>query len=82
MGRPEELARLHGDEAAWERFIIDAGHHEDALSVRETELSMPRRVGASEESILAAQSNLANTYQALGRNEEALRMRRDVYSGL
>ena len=27
------------------------------------------------------QGNLANTYHALGRNEEALRIRRDVYSG-
>jgi hypothetical protein len=27
------------------------------------------------------QGNLANTYQALGREEEALRVRRDVYSG-
>ena len=31
--------------------------------------------------MLATQSNLASTYQALGRREEALRMRREVYSG-
>ena len=42
---------------------------------------MYRRIGASEESMLVAQSNLANTYQALKRHEEAMRLRRDVYSG-
>ncbi len=31
--------------------------------------------------MLAVQANLAITYQNLGRNEEALQMRRDVYSG-
>ena len=31
--------------------------------------------------MLIAQGNLANTYKALGRLEEAIRMRREVYSG-
>ena len=57
------------------------GHDEDALSVKEAELSIKRRLGVSEESILIAQGNLAVTHQALGRFDEALRMRRDVYSG-
>ena len=61
--------------------LFEAGYYEDALSVEEAELSMERRLGASEESILVAQSNLAATYRAVGRHEEALRMRRDVYSG-
>ena len=61
--------------------LSDANHHEDALSVREGQLSMLRRFGASETSILVVQSNLANTYDMLGRKEEALQMRRDVYSG-
>ena len=46
----------------------------------EAELAMERRLGASEENILVMQGNLANTYAAIGRNEEALQMRRDVYS--
>ena len=58
-----------------------AKHHEDALSVREAELSMRRRLGESEADMLTAQGNLANTYADLGRVEEALHMRRDVYSG-
>ena len=58
-----------------------AKHHEDALSVKETELSMLRRLGDSESNILIAQSNLANTYQELGRLEEALLLKREVYSG-
>ena len=60
--------------------LNDAGHHEDALSVQEAELSTMRRLGTSERSILIAQGNLANTYQTLGRTE-ALNMYRDVYSG-
>ena len=61
--------------------LYEAKHHEDALSVQEAELSMKRRIGSSESCILVAQSNLALAYQELGRLEEALRMRRDVYSG-
>ena len=61
--------------------LFDAAHHEEALSVKETELSMRRRLGGSECNILIVQSNIASTYSALGRVEEALRMRREVYSG-
>ena len=61
--------------------LHDTTNHEDALSVREATLSMERRLGASAESILVAQSNLAITYSFLGRREEALRMRRDIYAG-
>ena len=49
--------------------------------MREAELSMERRLGSQAESVLAVQGNLANTYQALGRSEEALRLRQEVYSG-
>jgi len=58
-----------------------ACHFEDALSVREAALSMERRLGASEYDMLITQGNLANTYEMLGRLEEGLRIRRDVYSG-
>jgi len=61
--------------------LSEARHHEDALSVKEAELSTLRRLGASQHNILAVQSNLANTYHVLGRLEEALRLKRDVYSG-
>jgi hypothetical protein len=61
--------------------LNDAEHHEDALTVREAELSAMRRLGAPEEHMLIAQGNLATAYQRLGRREEALSMRRDVYSG-
>jgi hypothetical protein len=60
--------------------LSTAGHDEEALSVKEAELSMLRRVGATEANILVAQSNLAITYGKLGRAEEALRMRGDTYS--
>ena len=42
---------------------------------------MRRRLGDDEENILGLQSNLANSYQVLGKLKEALRMRQDVYSG-
>jgi len=58
-----------------------ANHHEDALSVREADLAMRRRL-CTEEEVLAAQANLANTYDHLERWPElALPLRRDVYSG-
>ena len=61
--------------------LYDAKHYEEALAVQETELSTLRRICASELHVLVTQSNLANTYQNLGRHEEALRLKRDVYSG-
>ena len=61
--------------------LCEANCHEDALSVREAELVMRRRLGESEANILVVQGNLAGTYQALGRLDEATRMRRDVYFG-
>ena len=61
--------------------LDSANHHEDALSVKESELSIERRLEASEVSILAAQNNLANSYYTLKRFEEALRLRQNVYSG-
>ena len=64
------------------RGLFDAKHHEDALSVLEAELSMMRRVGDSEGNMLVAEGNLACTYEKLGRVEEALRLRQEVYSGL
>ncbi len=61
--------------------LTHAERHADTLVVREAELATLRRVGASERSMLAMQSNLANTYAHLGQLEEALRLRRAVYSG-
>jgi tetratricopeptide (TPR) repeat protein len=58
-----------------------AGHYEEALSVEEANLSMRRRLGASEDDILGVQSNLASSYANIGRLEEALSMTREVYSG-
>jgi hypothetical protein len=57
-----------------------ADQHEDALVVQEAELSMERRLGASEYSLLIVQGNIAGTYEALGRDEEAIRVRNAVYS--
>ena len=61
--------------------LSSAGNNEDALSVKETEFAMCRRLGASEENILIMQANLATIYARLGRPEDAMRIERDVYSG-
>jgi tetratricopeptide (TPR) repeat protein len=80
VGRPEDQVRCLAMQQLG-NGLCAADHHEDALSVREAELATERRLGASEYDILVAQSNLANSYQFLGRLEEALPLRRDVYSG-
>ena len=61
--------------------VYAAGHYEDALTVQEAELSFERRLGVSKLSIFIVQNNLANTYDTLGRHEEAMCLRQDVYSG-
>ena len=61
--------------------LHDAGHYEDALSVKKVELAMLRRVGPPEEALLIAEGSIACTYGELGQREESLSMERDVYSG-
>ena len=81
VGRPE------GDQDRIDAMSLlgsglqDSNQLEDASAVKEAELATLRRFGASEERNLATQSNLANTYARLGKIEQALRMRRDVYTG-
>ena len=62
--------------------LSEANHHEEAMSVQEAELSMRRRqLDVSEAELLDVQSNLAITYSRVGRDEKALEIERDVYSG-
>ena len=61
--------------------LDETGRHAEALVVKKAELSMQLRRGAPASSILAAQTNLANTYQYLGRLEHSLQLERDVYHG-
>jgi len=58
-----------------------ANQYEDAVSVQEAMLSVYLRIGGSENNMLVAQGNLSITYQMVGRQEDSLRMRQDVYSG-
>ena len=81
LGRPEaDWARLVAINALG-NGLYDAEHYEDALSVMEASLSMRRRIGASAHSILIAQTNLAIAYEAVGRLDEGILMKRDVYFG-
>ena len=80
VSRPEaDVARMNAINMLG-NGLDEADHHEDALSVQEADLAMRRRLGVSEEDILQAQNNLANTYEALGRRNEALSMQREVYA--
>jgi tetratricopeptide (TPR) repeat protein len=82
VGRPE-VEQVRGTAmSVLGNGLFEADHYEDALSVQEAELAMLRRLGADERNILVAQTNLATTYGRLGREEQALRLKRDVYSGL
>ena len=81
VGRPEANTVRRISMAQLGNGLYSAGHHVDALPVREAELSMERRVGAPEETILAVQNNLANTYQEQGRLEQAIGIKREIYSG-
>ena len=51
------------------------------MSVKMAELSMERRLGASEDAILCVKGNIASNYQVLHRFDECLSLRREVYLG-
>ena len=81
VGRPEEDQVRSFAMGQLGSGLSAAKYHEDALSVKEAELSLMMHLGDSKNNILVAKGNMASTYQQLGRFEPALRMRRDVYSG-
>ena len=81
LGRPETDQLRHMAMAELGNGLSEADHEEEALPVREANLSMLRRLDASECDILGAQNNLAITYAAVGREEQALCLLREVYSG-
>ena len=81
LGRPEDDTARRIAMEVLGSGLDEVGRHAEALVVKEAELSMLRRVGARASSILAVQTNLANTYQALGRLEHSLQLERDVYHG-
>ena len=81
VGQPEENQARSLAMTQLGNGLSQAELHDEAASVRETELSMLRRLGASEHNLLIVQNNLATTYNARGRHDESNRMLRDVYSG-
>ena len=81
MGRPERDTFRRAAMTELGNGLFNAEHDNDSLTVREAELAMLRRFGASEHDMLFVQANLASTYEQLGRVEEALRIRQEVYSG-
>ena len=79
LGRPEGDRLRSSAMTVLGEGLSQARQHEDALSVREAELSMGKRLGTSEEDMLLVQSNLAMTYGSLGRFGESLMIEHDVY---
>ena len=81
VGRPEadDTRRLAINQLG--NGLSETEHYEAALSVREAELAMERRLGTCEEGILVTQSNLATNYHRVGRYDESLRLLGDLYSG-
>ena len=60
--------------------LAHAARFEEQLRVLESTLSTQTRLGVIEEGILDTRDNLASCYSSLGRQEEALKMRREVYA--
>ena len=81
VGRPERNSVRMSAMRNLGSGLSAAARHAAALSVKEADLAMRRRLGDPENNILAVQSNLAITYEELGRLEPALRLKRDAYSG-
>ena len=81
VGRPETDDLLGCAMSLLGIGLFNAEKYADALSVTEANLAKMRRLGESEENILRVLGNLAGTYEATERLEEALRMREEIYSG-
>jgi len=81
VGRPEASKPRGMAMSLLGNGLYATGNYEQASFVEEAELAMRRRLGESELSMLAVKGNLAATYLQLGRLEEALILRREVYSG-
>jgi tetratricopeptide (TPR) repeat protein len=79
LGRPEaDRARRNSINVLGNGLSV-VGCHEGALVVQKAELAMEQRHGDTN-GVLVVSSNIANTYNSLGRLEPALLLKRDVYS--
>jgi len=80
-GRPE-TDQLRGPAISLLGNGLDAADHcEAALSVREAEFAMNRRLDAPEHNMLVAKGNLAIAYEKTGRLELSHQMKQEVYFG-
>ena len=81
MGRPEAEKARRFAMGLLAGGLSDADYHENALSVQEAELATVRRLGVPVDQMLIVQANLAMSYEQLGKHDQTLRMRQDVYFG-
>ena len=76
VGRPEtDLARR----TAMQNLASGLGV-EDKVRILEAQIATETRLGAPELNILIAKNNIANCYDRLGRREDVLQLRREVYA--
>ncbi len=80
LGRPEKDQVRILAMAQLGNGLSYAFRFDDQLRVLESNLSTLTRLGVIEECILDMRDNIASCYSSLGRQEEALKMRREVYA--
>ena len=80
LGRPETDWSLTTAMGQLGNGLYRANQATEALSVQKALLSLHRRLGSPIGNFLPLQSNMASTYTELGRLDEAISLRRDVYS--
>ena len=81
-GRPETtLASAHGDDTAWERFS-PCRPSRDALIRARGRVVYRAAAWCMKKTCIPIDQSLANSYEDLGRFEESLCLRQDVYSDI
>ena len=79
LGRPEEHWTRSSAMTQLGHGLDEVNLHEERLGVLEAELSICRRLGASEDAILCIQQNLAACYFELEREADGLEIERQIY---
>ena len=57
-----------------------AGKHGERVGILEAKLAIEVRLGTLEEAVLNTKNNMAHCYDQLGRTQEALELRREIYA--
>ena len=80
VGLPEGDWNRNGALTMLGNGLNESGRHEDWLAILEVQLATLRRLGSIEGQIMVTRSNLALCLSKLGRLEESLAIKREVYA--